>query len=423
MDDPQPAEKDPAEPIKKSARIGWRGQAHHDAGLADGHNGSAGVIHGVWATSRRFFLRQATLGIAAWPFLGQAGFAADAIAALPSGAGPVPLDAAWFPSRLHAFVWRNWSLVSLKRMAVVVGAEAEDIAKIGRSMGLGPSAGLSDAQWRRSYLTIIRRNWHLLPYDQILTLLDWTAERLEYTLREDDFFFIKVGSLKPKSLPLRYSAPTAEETARAAEIRNIVQQHFPNGALEGNDPLFSFIGKLEAPPAAPENPDSGRSAGPLRMGYSYFAQCGDPLLDPSLDPYPDGLLARLAAAGENAVWLHVELGHLAMVPWAANAQIEQRREGLRGLVARGARHGMKIFLYFNEPRSLPAVSPVFDQHPEWRGAAEGDYNAVCTSAPGVRAALRDAVADLCRAVPDLGGFFTITASENLTNCWSHGQGA
>ena len=30
---------------------------------------------------------------------------------------------------------------------------------------------------------------------------------------------------------------------------------------------------------------------------------------------------------------------------------------------------------------------------------------------------------ICRAVPELGGFFSISASENLTNCWSHGQGA
>ena len=57
------------------------------------------------------------------------------------------------------------------------------------------------------------------------------------------------------------------------------------------------------------------------MGYSYFALCGDPLLDPALDPYPDGLLARLAAAGENAVWLHVELSQLAPVPWSQDQRI------------------------------------------------------------------------------------------------------
>lgn len=91
--------------------------------------------------------------------------------------------------------------------------------------------------------------------------------------------------------------------------------------------------------------------------------------------------------------------------------------------ARGAAaQGMTIFLYLNEPRALPASSPVFDAHPEWRGVEEKGYHALCTSTPAVRAALRDAIADLCRAVPDLGGFLTITASENLTNCWSHHRG-
>ncbi|HXG23160.1 MAG TPA: hypothetical protein VNJ09_01300, partial [Chthonomonadales bacterium] len=36
--------------------------------------------------------------------------------------------------------------------------------------------------------------------------------------------------------------------------------------------------------------------------------------------------------------------------------------------------------------------------------------------------IRDSVASICQAVPDLAGFFTITASENLTNCWSHHRG-
>jgi hypothetical protein len=341
---------------------------------------------------------------------------------LPVGSAPAPLEADWFPSRLHAFVWRNWSLVPPERMAQVVGASASDIARIGRSLGLEPARGLSAEQWKRAHLTIIRRNWHLLPYEQILTLLDWSAERMAYTLREDDFFFHKVGSLKPKSLPLRWAEPTAAEAARAAEIAALVRAKFPRGGLEGQEPLFAFVGQLQSLPSATPPGAVSSAAGPLRMGYSYFALCGDPLLDPSLDPYPDGLLARLAAAGENAVWLHVELGHLASVPWIREEQIEPRRAALRGLVARAARHGMKIFLYLNEPRALPTSSAVFAQHPEWRGVAEDGFNAVCTSVPAVRTAIRDAVADICRAVPDLGGFFTITASENLTNCWSHQRG-
>lgn len=362
------------------------------------------------------------LGLAVGLFIPRPAQAAEPAEILPMGSAPAPLEAAWFPSRLHAFVWRNWALVPLERLAAVVGAKEEDLAGIGRSMGLEPPRGLSEAQRRRAHLTIIRRNWHLLPYDQILALLGWTSEQLAYTLREDDFFFIKVGSLKPKSLPLRWAPPTAAETSRAGEIAQLVREAFPEGGLEGREPLFSFIDTLKSPlaPVSQALPVDGKA--PLRMGYSYFALCGDPLLDPTLDPYPDGLLARLAAVGENAVWLHVELGHLAPLPWANQANIAPRRAALRDLVARAAKRGIQIFLYFNEPRSLPAVSPVFTQHPDWRGVAEKDSNALCTSSPEVRAALRDALASLCRAVPDLGGFFTITASENLTSCWSHGQG-
>jgi hypothetical protein len=373
-------------------------------------------------TRRKIFALN-VLFVAAGYFMSGAAQAADSTNVLPMGSAPAPLEAAWFPSRMHAFVWRNWALVPLDRLAAVVGAKENDIIKIGRSMGLEPPRGLSNEQRRRAHLTIIRRNWHLLPYEQILTLLGWTPEQLAYTLREDDFFFHKIGSLKPKSLPLSWVAPTVAEIVRAEEIARLVRAEFPKGGLEGTDPLFSFIDTLKTPPASAPKRAAVDEKAPLHMGYSYFALCGDPLLDPALDPYPDGLLAQLAATGENAVWLHVELGHLASLPWTNYENIEPRRAALRALVARAAKHKIQIFLYFNEPRSLPTASPVFTAHPDWKGVAEKDSSALCTSSPEVRAALLDAIKSLCRAVPDLGGFFTITASENLTSCWSHGKGA
>lgn len=357
---------------------------------------------------------------------------AEPVAAqLPMGSAPAPLDAAWFPSRLHAFVWRNWSLVPPARMATVVGATAADIGRVGKSLGLAPARGLSDTQRRRAALTIIRRNWHLLPYDQLLVLLDWTAEELAFALREDDFLFHKLGLLKPKAEPLRWAEPTAAEAVRAAEIAAVVREQFPDGNLEGSDPLFSFVEKLSAPlvpaGATAAVPSVERreisEPPPLRLGYSYFALYGDPLMDPALDPYPDGYLARLAASGVNAVWLQAVLARLAPLPWAKETGIGQRRAALRDLVARAARHGVKIFLYLNEPRALPPTSPVFAEHPDWRGVPAEGFNALCTSAAGVRDGLREGIADLCRAVPDLGGFFAISASENLTNCWSKGRGA
>ena len=374
-------------------------------------------------TSRREFLFLSAAGLAALPSMSWPVLGVEAGSILPMGGAPAPLEVAWFPSRMHAFVWRNWALVPLERMAEVVGAKTEELTSLGRSMGLEAPRGLTEAQRRRAHLTIIRRNWHLLPYDQILALLVWTAEQLAYTLREDDFFFHKLGQLKPKSLSLRWTAPTAADVVRAEEIARIVREHFPGGGLEGRQPLFTFIDALKAPLASASKPGAPSDNTPLRLGYSYFALCGDPLLDPALDPYPDGLLARLAAAGENAVWLHVELSQLAPAPWSQDKRIEQRLGALRELIARAAMHGIAIFLYFNEPRSLPASSLVFKQHPDWRGVEEKDFNALCTSTLEVREAMSEAVASICRAAPALGGFFTITASENLTNCWSHGQGA
>ena len=82
-----------------------------------------------------------------------------------------------------------------------------------------------------------------------------------------------------------------------------------------------------------------------------------------------------------------------------------------------------MFLYLNEPRALPVNSSVFDRSPEYRGLTEGGFTTVCTSVDAVRTGVRKGIADLCRTVTELGGFFSISGSENLTHCWSHGGGA
>src|SRR4051794_11668093 len=90
---------------------------------------------------------------------------------LPVGLARKPVAVPHFPDRAHAFVWRNWSLVPVERLAKVMGAKPADIERMGRAMGLGDPPHISADLQRRSYLTVIRRNWHLLPYDQLLTLL------------------------------------------------------------------------------------------------------------------------------------------------------------------------------------------------------------------------------------------------------------
>jgi len=119
---------------------------------------------------------------------------------LPTGTSPRALGAPHFASRMQTFVWRNWQLVPLERMAVTVGAWTEDLRQLGRSLGLGEPLTITPEVQRRSFITVIRRNWHLLPYDQLLTLLGWSAKELAFTLREDDFLLIKLGFGEPHEL-------------------------------------------------------------------------------------------------------------------------------------------------------------------------------------------------------------------------------
>lgn len=344
------------------------------------------------------------------------------LADLPVGNAPTPVVLPHFPDRVHAFVWRNWSLVPKERLATVLGTEPKEVQRMGEAMGLPSKPVITPDQQRRSYLTVIRRNWHLLPYEQLLQLLNWTPEEMAFTLREDDFLYIKLGSHKPKCEPLRYQPPDAKTLQREKEIKALIQREFPATAGP-TEPLFAFVQELSRPKRSQPKPKPTEAQRVTpRYCYSYFALYGDPLLEKEADPYPDGFLARLAEAGVDGVWLQAVLYKLAPFPWEPqlSARYEERLVSLKKLVARAKKHGIGVYLYLNEPRAMPLS--FFTAHPDLKGATEGDHATICTSHPDVQRYLKDSIGSISRAVPDLAGFFTISASENLTNCWSHGGG-
>jgi hypothetical protein len=121
----------------------------------------------------------------------------------------------------------------------------------------------------------------------------------------------------------------------------------------------------------------------------YFGAFGDTLLHPELDPYPDGLLARLARRGVNGVWLHALLRGLAPGGKESpefGAGHERRLETLALLVERARRHGISVCLYMNEPRSMPRA--FFERHPGVEGVREGEHAALRTSTAAVRRPVR-----------------------------------
>ncbi len=351
----------------------------------------------------------------------QSGSATETV--LPQGEARASVVSRHFPDRVYEFVWRNWNAVAPAKLAKILDASVQDVTALAESMGLPPVAVVSPDLRERGYVTLIRRNWHLLPYEQLLELLDMTPERLAFTLREEDFLWIKLGRLKPTCEPLRYHPPDEAAQRRAAEIRRVVEQDFGDEIRRPAEPRFDFVRQLSAPlPGfSPPKPGDDRQDC-LRLVYSYVAVYGDPLLNPQLNPYPDGLLERLSTVGINGVWLQGLLRDLApggtTFPEFGTGH-EQRLANLRALVERAGKFGIGVYLYINEPRAMPTA--FFKDRPDMGGVREGEFTALCTSHPGVRQWMSDALAHVFREVPGLGGVYTITASENLTNCASHGD--
>lgn len=350
-------------------------------------------------------------------------WAADDV--VPASPPPPAVMFEHFPDRLHAYVWRNWNLVPTALLARVVGATEGQITTVAASMGLPANQPVADKFQRQIYITIVRRNWHLIPVEQLLELIGMTPEEFVFHLREDDAVLLKMGGSKPHCEPLRYQEPDEAAQRRAAQIKAVVTRHFGDALQHPGEERFAFVERLsrvrQTPVARP------LAAEGLRFIYSYFGVFGDPLLNATADPYPDGLLEKLSEFGVNGVWMHVVLRQLAPggkdFPEFGEGH-KQRLENLRRLVARAKRYGVGVYLYINEPRAQP--ESFFRNRPEmagvhgWNGQ---DFTTMCTSDPRVRAWLSDSLAHVFQEVPDLGGVFTITASENLTSCASHGRQA
>jgi len=156
----------------------------------------------------------------------------------------------------------------------------------------------------------------------------------------------------------------------------------------------------------------------IKMIYSYCGLYGN-VLETDIDKsYPEALLAMYQSVGVNAVWLPVVLYQLTPFPFDVEYSVgwEKRQERLRELIARAEKFGIKVFLYINEPRCMPLE--FYNKYPELKGTVVGQYASMCQSDARVIQYLRDSIRSLCTNIPKIGGFFTITFSENLTHCKS-----
>lgn len=345
---------------------------------------------------------------------------------LPGEDGVTPaINYDYFPSRQHAFVWRNWTLIPASRLAQVLGTTTKNVERLAMSMGLNRKQRI-EAEWgtTRGYITIIRRNWHLLPYEQLLTLLNMSREELNYRLIEDDFLWVKLGKMKPKCEPLAYTEPdtqTQEKAVRfAQDVKDIVQV-----AQYPSEPRFGFMRAFDKVRKTAKMPIGKQDESfEFRMIFPYFTDYGDPLLDEQLSSYPEELFRQLSEVGVNGIWLHSVLRMMVQPSniFPGDELADKRIKGLRKLVERAGKYGVKVYLYLNEPRAMD--TSFFQGNAEREALAGPEVDGLrpfCTSRPEVRKWISDTLEHLFRQVKGLGGVFTITASENFTYCGSRGS--
>ncbi len=321
--------------------------------------------------------------------------------------GKAPVSFNHFPNVQAAFVFRALEFFTYEKIAALLGTTAENIKELGDAMGVYTDEK-SDVWLRKGYITIIRAMWHLLSYEQLIELLETDADALAILLREEDFLDIKL-SKKPICEKLTWEPIKDSDREALARIKASVDTL----SLDGKRPFeFEYI--------MPKVELSGKENFGARIIYCFsglYQKCLD--VD-STEYCPDELLESYRRVGVNGIYIQGVLYMLTEFPF--NKELskgwEMRLANLKKFTERCAKFGIKLYLYINEPRSMPKA--FFEKYPEIMGHLESDERVcMCTSTKAVRDYLSNAIETVCRHAPLLGGFICMAKSENLTNCYSH----
>ena len=168
-----------------------------------------------------------------------------------------------FPTAWQTVIFRNYGYVCVSRIAKTLGCNAETVHFEAKRLGL-PAVDYHADFEKRGFLTLIRNNWHLLPYGQLMTLLDFTEERLAYVLEKEDFFGVKLGSFKPDCPAVSYTPLTEEQISQTEEIAKQVSPYVQDMGVKP----FDFF---------PETicVEGGVKAQGKRILHGYLSPCGD----------------------------------------------------------------------------------------------------------------------------------------------------
>ncbi|HNT87893.1 MAG TPA: hypothetical protein PKL84_08510, partial [Candidatus Hydrogenedentes bacterium] len=145
---------------------------------------------------------------------------------------------------------------------------------------------------------------------------------------------------------------------------------------------------------------------------------------PFLGSYRDVVLLgynTVFAAGGN---LHA-LSTSDAIPELAARRVEGLLEGGVSAAREARRWGLKTYAFIDTRQKFPKDDPVFEAHPDIRGAltwkADGEYT-LCTEHPLVKQFLRESVEGIFRADPQLDGLVMIIGGEGFYHCYMRPYG-
>lgn len=313
-----------------------------------------------------------------------------------------------FPTAWQTVIFRNFSFVPTDKIADVLKTKPSVVEREAERLGLSFEKEFLAFE-EKGYLTIIRNNWYLLPYEQLLVLLGTTEKNLDDILRDEDFFGIKLGGVKPQVPKVLYSPLTEKQLKETEKIAEVIRNNLKTDKAKPFD-FFSGERLENYKPRKNEN---------QAIIHGYLTPCKNAFSLDGKDGLSDSLLASYAEKGINGVWVHGTLRDLAYFPFNPKLSegYENNREILKNAIKRAAKYGIKVYLYLNEPRTLPLAEFIGKEN--LKGTEKNGEACLCVSTKEVQDYLYNAVFNLAVYLENLGGIFNITMSENLTHCKSH----
>ena len=108
----------------------------------------------------------------------------------------VKMPSLTLPTAWQTVIFRNFGYVKTERIADVLGCDVLTVNLEAARLGLC-DFGFAENFEKSGYITVIRNNWFLLPYEQIMELLGIDEKKLDFILEKDDFLSVKLGNFKP----------------------------------------------------------------------------------------------------------------------------------------------------------------------------------------------------------------------------------